>query len=151
MVPWITRVALPPPLATGFTHFWSRSRQTLWRKGESSGHAQHVQGVWVDCDADTLLVQVHQDGPACHTGQRTCFFRALQPGGENGAAEPSANMLARLEAVVQSRKRAAPAGSYVGGLLAAGEAAICREGGEGAGGGVAAGPRGEGGRRPLGG
>ena len=73
-------------LETGLTHFWSRSRLTAWRKGESSGHVQHVQRVYADCDADTLLVQVHQEGPACHTNNPTCFFTALQ--GE-GAAAPT--------------------------------------------------------------
>jgi phosphoribosyl-AMP cyclohydrolase / phosphoribosyl-ATP pyrophosphohydrolase len=126
MVAWMNQEAVAATLATGRTHFWSRSRQALWRKGEVSGHAQHVRGVWVDCDADTLLVQVHQDGPACHTGQRSCFFRALQADGP----EPSPTMLARLEAVVAARKRGAPAGSYVGRLLAEGEPAICRKVGE---------------------
>jgi phosphoribosyl-AMP cyclohydrolase / phosphoribosyl-ATP pyrophosphohydrolase len=126
MVAWMNREAVAATLATGRTHFWSRSRQALWRKGDTSGSAQHVRGVWVDCDADTLLVQVHQDGPACHTGQRSCFFRALQA----EVDEPSPTMLARLEAVVAARKRGAPAGSYVGRLLAEGEPAICRKVGE---------------------
>jgi phosphoribosyl-ATP pyrophosphohydrolase/phosphoribosyl-AMP cyclohydrolase len=130
MVAWMNRDAVTATLATGLVHFWSRSRRTLWRKGETSGHVQHVQGAWVDCDADTLLVQVHPDGPACHTGHRTCFFRALRSGAEDGEALPDASMLARLEAIVGARKRGAPAGSYVGGLLAEGEAAICRKVGE---------------------
>ena len=125
MVAWMDRAAVGATLETGFTHFWSRSRATQWRKGETSGHVQHVQRVYVDCDADTLLVQVHQDGPACHTNNPTCFFRALQ--GE-GTAAPT--MLARIESIVEARKAGAPAGSYVGGLLAKGEPALCRKIGE---------------------
>jgi phosphoribosyl-AMP cyclohydrolase / phosphoribosyl-ATP pyrophosphohydrolase len=124
MVAWMDRNAVAATLQTGLTHFWSRSRQTAWRKGETSGHSQHVQGVYADCDADTLLVQVHQDGVACHTGNRTCFFTGLQGPG------PAANMLDRIERIVTTRKTAPPAGSYVAGLLAKGEAAICRKVGE---------------------
>jgi phosphoribosyl-ATP pyrophosphohydrolase/phosphoribosyl-AMP cyclohydrolase len=124
MVAWMDREAVASTLATGLTHFWSRSRQAPWRKGETSGHSQHVRGVYADCDADTLLVQVHQDGVACHTGSRTCFFAGLQGPGA------AANMLDRIEQIVAARKTAAPAGSYVAGLLARGEAAVCRKIGE---------------------
>ena len=78
MVAWMSRESLEATRRTGLSHFWSRSRQSLWRKGETSGHAQHVDGIYADCDRDTLLVQVHQDGVACHTGARSCFFTALQ-------------------------------------------------------------------------
>ena len=124
MVAWMDRDAVAATLATGLTHFWSRSRQAPWRKGETSGHSQHVRGVYADCDADTLLVQVHQDGVACHTGSRTCFFTTLQGPGA------AAGMLDRIEQIVASRKTAAPAGSYVAALLAKGEAAVCRKIGE---------------------
>ena len=124
MVAWMDRDAVGRTLATGLTHFWSRSRQAPWRKGETSGHRQHVRGVYADCDADTLLVQVHQDGVACHTGNRTCFFTVLQGPGA------AANMLDRIEQIVAARKTAAPTGSYVAGLLAKGEAAVCRKIGE---------------------
>ena len=126
MVAWMDRDAVKATLETGATHFWSRSRQARWRKGETSGHVQHVQRVFADCDRDTLLVQVHQEGPACHTNNPTCFFSALSA--TNGAAAPT--MLARIEEIVQSRKAGAPAGSYVGGLLARGEAAVSRKIGE---------------------
>jgi phosphoribosyl-ATP pyrophosphohydrolase/phosphoribosyl-AMP cyclohydrolase len=126
MVAWMDRHAVTATLETGLTHFWSRSRATAWRKGETSGHVQHVQRVYADCDADTLLVQVHQEGPACHTNNPTCFFTALQ--GDGGKAAPT--MLARIEQIVEQRKVSAPAGSYVGALLAKGEAAVCRKVGE---------------------
>ena len=63
---------------TGYAHYWSRSRKTLWKKGESSGHVQQITEVLVDCDEDTLLYKVSQTGPACHTGEKSCFFRKLQ-------------------------------------------------------------------------
>ena len=63
---------------TGYAHYWSRSRNTLWKKGESSGHFQQIREVLVDCDEDTLLYKVSQTGPACHTGAKSCFFRELQ-------------------------------------------------------------------------
>ena len=62
---------------TGYAHYWSRSRNTLWKKGESSGHVQQITEVLVDCDEDTLLYKVSQTGPACHTGAKSCFFREL--------------------------------------------------------------------------
>jgi len=127
MVAWMDRRALEATLTTGLAHFWSRSRGQLWRKGETSGHTQHVERLYADCDGDVLLVQVHQEGVACHTGHRTCFFTAL-PGGEG--ASPPANMLERLERTIEARKSAPPSGSYVAGLLSKGEAAVCRKIGE---------------------
>jgi phosphoribosyl-ATP pyrophosphohydrolase/phosphoribosyl-AMP cyclohydrolase len=142
MVAWMNREAVEQTLATGVTHFWSRSRGTPWRKGETSGHTQHVQRIYVDCDGDTLLVQVHQDGVACHTGHRTCFFQRLREEGANGGDDaaagaadgavdsPAATMLDRIERIVAERKVAAPAGSYVAKLLAGGQAAVARKIGE---------------------
>jgi phosphoribosyl-ATP pyrophosphohydrolase/phosphoribosyl-AMP cyclohydrolase len=77
MVAWMNAEALRLTLATGETHFWSRSRSELWHKGATSGNMQRVTGLWVDCDGDTLLVQVEPAGPACHTGAVSCFFRRL--------------------------------------------------------------------------
>ena len=78
MVAWMNADALRLTLETGQTHFWSRSRQELWHKGATSGHTQTVTGIWADCDADVLLVQVEPAGPACHTGAVSCFFRRLE-------------------------------------------------------------------------
>ena len=78
MVAWMNAEAVRATMEEGRTVFWSRSRQELWRKGETSGNVQHVREVRYDCDADTLLVRVHADGPACHTGERTCFYRTLE-------------------------------------------------------------------------
>ncbi|MEH3034277.1 MAG: phosphoribosyl-AMP cyclohydrolase [Aeromicrobium erythreum] len=73
MVAWMDDEALHRTLTTGRGTYWSRSREAYWVKGETSGHVQHVREVRLDCDGDTLLVVVDQEGPACHTGARTCF------------------------------------------------------------------------------
>jgi phosphoribosyl-ATP pyrophosphohydrolase/phosphoribosyl-AMP cyclohydrolase len=135
MVAWMDREALAKTLETGLAHYWSRSRRAQWRKGEMSGHEQHVDGVYADCDGDTLLVQVHQDGVACHTGARTCFFTSLEGGRLGGGAGPALSgagpaMLEVLERVLQSRKVERPEGSYTAGLFARGETQICRKIGE---------------------
>ena len=77
MVAWMNEESLGLTLEKGTTWFWSRSRQELWNKGATSGNVQHVSEVLVDCDADVLVVKVKPDGPACHTGERTCFYRTL--------------------------------------------------------------------------
>jgi len=130
MVAWMDREALAKTLETGLGHFWSRSRRALWRKGETSGHAQHVDGVYADCDRDTLLVQVHQTGVACHTGARTCFFTGLGRRTAPQAADAGPATLEVLERVLQSRKVERPSGSYTAGLFERGEAQICRKIGE---------------------
>ncbi len=80
MVAWMNREALRRTLETGEAWFWSRSRQELWHKGATSGHVLRVREIWVDCDADTLLLKVEPAGPACHTGELSCFFRRLDQG-----------------------------------------------------------------------
>ena len=77
MIGWMDDEALRRTLAEGRVTFWSRSRQEYWRKGDTSGHAQFVKGVAIDCDGDALLVRVDQVGAACHTGERTCFYTDL--------------------------------------------------------------------------
>ncbi len=78
MMAWMNAESLERTLAEGRMVYWSRSRLELWRKGDTSGDAQHVREAFYDCDGDTLLFKVHQDGKgACHTGERTCFFRRL--------------------------------------------------------------------------
>ncbi|MEQ9608223.1 MAG: phosphoribosyl-AMP cyclohydrolase, partial [Kiloniellaceae bacterium] len=81
MVAWMNRAALAETLATGWVCYWSRSRGTLWRKGETSGQTQALVELRVDCDGDTLLLRVDQKGVACHTGRRSCFYRALAADG----------------------------------------------------------------------
>ena len=77
MVGWMDDEALHRTLTTGRVTFWSRSRGEYWRKGDTSGHVQHVKSVALDCDGDTLLIKVDQVGPACHTGAHSCFFTDL--------------------------------------------------------------------------
>jgi len=94
MVAWMDAEAVRRTLTTGRTWFWSRSRRAYWRKGDTSGHTQHVRSVAADCDGDTLLVRVEQVGLACHLGTRSCFeaplpaVRGSAPGG-SGGLEPS--------------------------------------------------------------
>ena len=85
MVAWMSAESLALTLETGTTWFWSRSRQELWNKGATSGNVQKVRRVLVDCDADTLLVEVDSPGPACHTGHRSCFYRELVSAPAQGA------------------------------------------------------------------
>jgi phosphoribosyl-AMP cyclohydrolase len=77
MLGWMDDEALHRSLTTGRATFWSRSRQEYWRKGDTSGHVQYVRSIALDCDGDALLLKVEQVGPACHTGQRSCFHRPL--------------------------------------------------------------------------
>jgi phosphoribosyl-AMP cyclohydrolase len=75
MLAYMNQEALEKTVSSGFTHFWSRSRNKMWKKGETSGHVQEVKAVFYDCDKDTVLIKVIQHGPgACHTGHRSCFF-----------------------------------------------------------------------------
>jgi len=83
MMAWMNRASLEKTIATGKTHFWSRSRQQFWMKGESSGHTQAVKDISFDCDGDTLLIQVEQIGAACHEGYHSCFFRSVTQEGRD--------------------------------------------------------------------
>ena len=80
MLAWMNREAVRETLATGRVCYWSRSRRSLWRKGETSGHVQRLVELRVDCDGDAVLLRVDQTSAACHTGQRSCFFRAARDG-----------------------------------------------------------------------
>jgi len=82
MMAWMSPESLRATLEEGLATYWSRSRNALWRKGETSGHVQRVVELRVDCDRDCLLLRVEQTGPACHTGRRTCFYRAVRDGAE---------------------------------------------------------------------
>jgi phosphoribosyl-AMP cyclohydrolase len=88
MLAWMNREALTETVATGRVCYYSRSRKGLWRKGETSGQAQLLKELRIDCDGDTLLLLVDQHGVACHSGQRSCFYRALRNGGLVQIAEP---------------------------------------------------------------
>ncbi len=78
MMAYMNAESITETLATGRVCYWSRSRRSLWRKGETSGHFQYLKEFYVDCDGDTLLIKVDQTGPACHTGEKTCFFTKIR-------------------------------------------------------------------------
>lgn len=83
MIAWMNRASLEKTIESGRTHFWSRSRQKFWMKGETSGHIQNVKDIAFDCDGDALLIQVEQTGAACHKGYKSCFFRSVENGGRS--------------------------------------------------------------------
>lgn len=115
-VAYMNREALERTLAERETWFWSRSRQSLWHKGETSGNTQKVVRIALDCDGDALLVEVEPAGPACHTGEETCFYRTLARFGdaETMPSHPGAGekVLAALWQTVDERHRTRPEGSY---------------------------------------
>ncbi|MEX2502270.1 MAG: bifunctional phosphoribosyl-AMP cyclohydrolase/phosphoribosyl-ATP diphosphatase HisIE, partial [Trueperaceae bacterium] len=112
MLAWADREAVEATLASGEAHYRSRSRNELWRKGATSGNVQRIAEVRFDCDADALLYRVHAAGPACHTGARSCFYRALGPDDAAPGAVP-ADAWGTLQRVVDQRLRDLPEASYV--------------------------------------
>lgn len=131
MLAWATREALQRTRETGLAHYWSRSRQTLWRKGESSGHEQRVAEIRLDCDSDTLLYRVDQQGPACHTGTPTCFAtRVTADGGTAPGADPGGHLLTRLAHTIARRAEERTPGSYTVALLDRGLAKVSQKLGE---------------------
>jgi phosphoribosyl-ATP pyrophosphohydrolase/phosphoribosyl-AMP cyclohydrolase len=127
MFAWANREALAATATTGMAHFWSRSRAALWKKGETSGNTLAVRQVRIDCDGDAVLYLVDPDGPSCHTGATSCFFRAfLRAAGaaalttDDGPPEPPALIVSRVAAIIAQRRRERPDKSYVVSLLDAG-------------------------------
>lgn len=110
---WVNAESLQRTIETGEMHLWSRSRDELWHKGATSGNVQRVRDLRYDCDADAVLALVDPAGPACHTGERTCFFRAA-----DGAPRPVTHeALPALERTIASRREEQPDGSYTAKLL----------------------------------
>jgi len=107
MVAWANMEAINLMESTGFTHFWSRSRGKIWRKGEESGHVQEIVNMHTDCDGDTLLVHVRQTGVACHTGEATCFHNLVM-----GSDDQSADVIPRLRRTLRDRLENPKDGSY---------------------------------------
>jgi phosphoribosyl-ATP pyrophosphohydrolase/phosphoribosyl-AMP cyclohydrolase len=135
MVAYANRDALDRTLSTGLAHYFSRSRGTLWQKGETSGHVQRVAEVRLDCDGDAVLYRAEQEGPACHTGARTCFSAVIgRTGGwADGSAtedDPGGHILSRLARTISERSEKRPPGSYTAELLAAGTGKISQKVGE---------------------
>jgi phosphoribosyl-ATP pyrophosphohydrolase/phosphoribosyl-AMP cyclohydrolase len=98
MVAWANAEAVELMKSTGYTHFWSRSRQKMWKKGEESGHVQRIKSIQVDCDADTLLVRVEQTGVACHLGKPSCFDEVIY-----GETDETMAILPDLRRVIEDR------------------------------------------------
>ena len=122
MLAWMDREAIEATERTGEVHFHSRSREKLWKKGETSGNTLHAVGMTADCDGDALLVRAHPKGPVCHTGAATCW-------GDDPA--PSlARTLSELAALLRERKRELPEGSYSADLFRKGRGAIAQKVGE---------------------
>ena len=131
MLAWANRDALEHTLASGEGHYWSRSRQLLWRKGETSGHTQQVLEVRLDCDRDAVLYRVRQTGPACHTGGRTCFVsRVEKDGGVRAGPDVGGHLLERLRHTIAARAAERPEGSYTVALLDKGPAKASQKVGE---------------------
>ena len=135
MVAYADREALLRTLSTGLAHYYSRSRRTLWRKGETSGHEQRVAEIRLDCDGDTVLFRVEQTGPACHTGARTCFSSVgTLEGGVAGplaaGEDPGGHLLTRLASTIAARATDRPEGSYTVQLLDEGLAKVSQKLGE---------------------
>lgn len=129
MVAYANREAIRRTIETRSAHYFSRSRSELWRKGETSGNVQEVEEVRVDCDGDSVLYRVRQTGPACHTLERSCFFRSV----EDGRLEESGiggHILHRVEETVRERSELRPEGSYTTYLFSQGIDKILKKIGE---------------------
>lgn len=122
MLGWMDEEALDATERTGDVHFHSRSRRTLWRKGETSGNSLHAVSIAPDCDGDALLVRAHPRGPVCHTGSATCWG--------DDPAPTLARTLTELAALLADRKRDLPEGSYTAKLFTGGRGAIAQKVGE---------------------
>lgn len=131
MLAYADEKALELTLQSGYAHYFSRSRQRIWKKGEESGNFQRVKEVLIDCDEDALLYLVDQTGAACHTGHRSCFFTEVQSKAEiqSAIADPSLlyNVADRLFHVISERKKFDPTSSYVASLFSKGENAILKK------------------------
>ncbi len=121
MLAYMNEEAFKLSRQTGFAHYYSRSRKRLWKKGESSGHVQKIEKMLVDCDGDTLLLKVHQEGVACHTGRRSCFFTDLQTHQTISTPEVDTaatyGVIDTLYHTILERKNADPKSSYTAKLL----------------------------------
>lgn len=130
MLAYMNEESLKLTLETGYATYYSRSRQKLWKKGEESGHVQKVRGIRYDCDGDTLLLQVEQTGPACHTGEYSCFHNTLSELVEGEAASKGSAVLQEVYNVILGRMENPTEGSYTNYLLDKGVEKIAKKVGE---------------------
>ena len=131
MMAYMNREALELSLSTKIAHYFSRSRQRIWKKGESSGHTQTIHSFNIDCDNDTLLIKVTQKGVACHTGRKSCFFTELESGETNSEIEVDTSVaygvIDTLYHTIQERKNADPETSWTAKLLSKGDNTILKK------------------------
>jgi len=131
MMAYMNRHALELSLTTKIAHYFSRSKQRIWKKGESSGHTQLIHSFNIDCDNDTLLIKVTQEGVACHTGRRSCFFTELESGVANSEVQVSSEsmygVIDTLYHTIQERKNADPSTSWTAKLISKGENTILKK------------------------
>jgi len=132
MLAYMNKEALTQTLQTGLVHYFSRSKQRIWQKGESSGNVQKLKEAYIDCDNDTLLLKIEQvGGVACHTGRPSCFFTKLESGEVTESADLHAtanySVIDKLYHVIQERKQADPETSYVASLLRKGDNSILKK------------------------
>ncbi|MGE4396344.1 MAG: bifunctional phosphoribosyl-AMP cyclohydrolase/phosphoribosyl-ATP diphosphatase HisIE [Sulfurimonas sp.] len=131
MMAYMNKEALELSLKTRVAHYFSRSKQRIWKKGESSGHTQEIDSFYIDCDNDTLLIKVTQHGVACHTGRRSCFFTELESGEIQSDVEVSSEALYgvidTLYHTIQERKNADPDSSWTAKLLSKGDNTILKK------------------------
>jgi len=131
MMAYMNKEALELSLSTKIAHYFSRSKQRIWKKGESSGHTQTIHSFNIDCDNDTLLIKVTQKGVACHTGRRSCFFTELESGDIESQVEINTTdaygVIDTLYHTIQERKNADPKKSWTAKLLSKGENTILKK------------------------
>ena len=131
MMAYMNKEALQLSLSTKIAHYFSRSKQRIWKKGESSGHIQTIHSFNIDCDNDTLLIKVTQEGVACHTGRRSCFFTELESGEANSEVavktEAIYGVIDTLYHTIQERKSADPATSWTAKLFSKGDNTILKK------------------------
>lgn len=131
MMAYMDKEALELSLSTKIAHYFSRSKQRIWKKGESSGHTQSIHSFNIDCDNDTLLIKVTQEGVACHTGRRSCFFTELESGKANSDIEVDSTamygVVDTLYHTIQERKNADPSSSWTAKLFSKGDNAILKK------------------------
>ena len=131
MMAYMNKEALELSLQTKIAHYFSRSKQRIWKKGESSGHIQTIHSFSIDCDNDTLLIKVTQEGVACHTGHRSCFFTELESGKSNSKVEVDTTatygVIDTLYHTIQDRKNADPKTSWTAKLIHKGENTILKK------------------------
>ena len=130
MLGYMNQEAFAKTLATKRVHFWSRSRNKLWEKGETSGHTLHVKELFIDCDGDTLLVKVQPAGPTCHTGERACFFSTMDEQGRivhRHAQDAQGGILESVLRTIRERRSSPQTGSYASKLFEEGHDKILKK------------------------